>query len=519
VITIQGNLIGTNATNTGGVGNEGWGVMIQDGTGAATAIGGVAAGAANVIAYNTQDGIGTRFGGVTGAILSNQIHSNGGIGIDRNDDGVTPNASLNRRNFPILTAAVSSGGTTTVQGTLNSASNATGITIEFFGQPACDASGNGEGQTLVGSTTVSNRRLRQRELLRRASGLPRPGSVVTATATTNVGGLATSEFSACRVVTDVFPTPTNTPTLTFTPSITPTRTQTFTPSPTRTPTATLTPTRTPTSGPTPSLQVLGITPTSGNSAGGDPVTVIGTGFVPGASLTIGGVMAENVVVVGAAEITAEAPALPAGTLNDVSVADALAGAASAASRAPRYPQPGSPTSSTSRRGHLPRLRRGDPASRRDGRVRLRPLLPGQSGAARPDGGLPAQGGARRRVRAAGLRGLFDDVACPSTFADWIEQLAAEGITGGCGGGNYCPRLTGPARPDGGLPAEGEHGSTYTPPDCAGASPTSVPVHVRELDRAARRGADHRRLRRRQLLPAANNTAARWRVHSKTFSLP
>ena len=25
-----------------------------------------------------------------------------------------------------------------------------------------------------------------------------------------------------------------------------------------------------------------------------------------------------------------------------------------------------------------------------------------------------------------------------SFADWIEQLAAEGITGGCGGGNYCP---------------------------------------------------------------------------------
>jgi hypothetical protein len=35
-------------------------------------------------------------------------------------------------------------------------------------------------------------------------------------------------------------------------------------------------------------------------------------------------------------------------------------------------------------------------------------------------------------------GVFGDVACPSTFADWIEQLAAEQITGGCGGGNYCP---------------------------------------------------------------------------------
>ncbi len=36
------------------------------------------------------------------------------------------------------------------------------------------------------------------------------------------------------------------------------------------------------------------------------------------------------------------------------------------------------------------------------------------------------------------RGTFADVVCPGTFADWIEQLAAEGVTSGCGGGNYCP---------------------------------------------------------------------------------
>jgi streptogramin lyase len=36
-------------------------------------------------------------------------------------------------------------------------------------------------------------------------------------------------------------------------------------------------------------------------------------------------------------------------------------------------------------------------------------------------------------------GIFDDVPCPaSTFAPWVEQLAAEGITAGCGGNNYCP---------------------------------------------------------------------------------
>ncbi|HTY43425.1 MAG TPA: PQQ-dependent sugar dehydrogenase [Thermoanaerobaculia bacterium] len=36
-------------------------------------------------------------------------------------------------------------------------------------------------------------------------------------------------------------------------------------------------------------------------------------------------------------------------------------------------------------------------------------------------------------------GLFADVPCPGGFAvDWIEQLALEGVTGGCGGGNFCP---------------------------------------------------------------------------------
>jgi hypothetical protein len=38
-------------------------------------------------------------------------------------------------------------------------------------------------------------------------------------------------------------------------------------------------------------------------------------------------------------------------------------------------------------------------------------------------------------------GVFPDVPCSSNFAPWIEQLAAENITGGCGGGNYCPGLS------------------------------------------------------------------------------
>jgi hypothetical protein len=35
-------------------------------------------------------------------------------------------------------------------------------------------------------------------------------------------------------------------------------------------------------------------------------------------------------------------------------------------------------------------------------------------------------------------GVFNDVPLTHWAAGWIEQLAAKGITLGCGNGNYCP---------------------------------------------------------------------------------
>ena len=47
--------------------------------------------------------------------------------------------------------------------------------------------------------------------------------------------------------------------------------------------------------------------------------------------------------------------------------------------------------------------------------------------------------ARSRLRRSACSGIFDDVPCPSLFANWIEQLKAEGVTAGCGNGSiYCP---------------------------------------------------------------------------------
>jgi hypothetical protein len=65
-------------------------------------------------------------------------------------------------------------------------------------------------------------------------------------------------------------------------------------------------------------------------------------------------------------------------------------------------------------------------------------------------------------------GVFADVACPGGFAaDWIEALASEGITGGCGGGNYCPGNPVTRAQMAVFLLKGEHGSGYTPPSCTG----------------------------------------------------
>jgi hypothetical protein len=65
-------------------------------------------------------------------------------------------------------------------------------------------------------------------------------------------------------------------------------------------------------------------------------------------------------------------------------------------------------------------------------------------------------------------GIFADVACPGNpFADWIEAMFAEGITGGCGGGLFCPLDV--VRRDQMAPflLKAVHGPTFVPPSCTG----------------------------------------------------
>jgi hypothetical protein len=64
-------------------------------------------------------------------------------------------------------------------------------------------------------------------------------------------------------------------------------------------------------------------------------------------------------------------------------------------------------------------------------------------------------------------GTFTDVPCSSQYAPWIEELAAEGITGGCGDGStYCPLDPVTRQQMAVFLLKAEHGSAYAPPACS-----------------------------------------------------
>jgi hypothetical protein len=190
--TIQGNDIGTDDTGVAPLPNLRAGILLQGAQG--TIVGGPAAGAGNTIAFNAGDGIDVTGATATGNTISgNAIYSNGGIGIDLNADGITPNdpgdadtGPNNLQNFPVLTSALSAASTTTVTGTLGSAPSST-YTLEFFAAPP-------QGAVFLGRTSVTTDASGSAPF---AVSLPTgsaPGQMIVATATDSAGN--TSEFSA-----------------------------------------------------------------------------------------------------------------------------------------------------------------------------------------------------------------------------------------------------------------------------------------------------------------------------------
>src|SRR5262249_49881693 len=151
---------GTQADGLTPLGNGAHGVLVADGASGNT-VGGSAAGAGNVVACNGLNGVSVGSvplvivseAGTGNAVLGNTIFSNASLGINLGpDDGVTPNGfngnvgPNNYQNYPVLTSATVAGGTTVVQGTLQSTPN-TAFRVEFFANATPGEDGHGQGQT------------------------------------------------------------------------------------------------------------------------------------------------------------------------------------------------------------------------------------------------------------------------------------------------------------------------------------------------------------------------------------
>ncbi len=182
---IQGNYIGTDAT---GAVRAGFGstknavIFVFDAQN--NLVGGANSGEGNLIAGNSS-GVGvsnfSSFEALNNSILGNSIYDNTGgsapsnLGIDLlgstvngttfTDAGVTPNdagdtdeLSNHLMNFPVIQSITSTNGTATVTYNLDindAEAGATGYRVEFFANDSADPSGNGQGQTYLGSDTVS----------------------------------------------------------------------------------------------------------------------------------------------------------------------------------------------------------------------------------------------------------------------------------------------------------------------------------------------------------------------------
>jgi len=433
-ITIEGNWIGTDVTGTIDLGNTINGIYIL---GQENAVGGIGPGEGNVIAFNGQAGVLVSYSTIgifNNPIRGNSIYGNntGPTGFGASDQGIdlgNPGGSgaggltindlddadigpnLNQ-NMPVISSAVSAGGNTTVTGRLNSTPN-TGFDLDFYVNDACVGRPQEfrEGQTYVGSDEVTTDGGGDADIEVVLNGVTlAPGEVVTATATDPAGN--TSEFSQRIVVS--------------------------------------------------------MNPSSGNPDGAS-TTLSGFHFLPGATVTVGGAPASNVDVTGYNTITATMPNLPPGSLNNVTV-----------------------TNTDGAIGTLPNGWIADfldvPGNQQF--YSFVTTLVRNAITAGVGGGIygVAQNTLRQQMAVFLLKSKygicyvpppctvpeFPDVPCTNIFAAWINELVAQGITTGCGGGLFCPANPVNRQQMAVFLLKTLEGSAYTPPACTVETFTDVP---------------------------------------------
>ncbi len=201
---ISRNRIGTDAAGLP-LGNTLSGVRISNAVSnyIGTASGASGAGRANIIAYNGENGVSVTGGlSANNRILTNTMFLNSGLGIDLDNDGVTPNdiddpdTGANKlQNFPVISSAVLSGSNLTVTYSIPSISpNSTfGIRVDFY---IADSAGQ-EGQKLLAVGGIATQGTTGMHTMAAQGAVV--GSKIVLTATDNKGN--TSEFSAAFTVT------------------------------------------------------------------------------------------------------------------------------------------------------------------------------------------------------------------------------------------------------------------------------------------------------------------------------
>ena len=400
------NLIGTDFQGASPIGNSGTGIRIE--TGDALAI------SYNTIAHNRSGvwRVNPSFNNSV-TITENSIHSNHGLGIVLgSQDQIATNIANSPFNFPHITSVVPGAGGSTVDGVYYGSPN-DAVTIELFRSPACSVvrpADFHEGMFFFGlanGTTDGNGYM----AFHADTPFDLTGELVTATATTTfiplspLGGFPTYQTSGFSQ-------------------------------------------RLPYS----------VQPRSGPA--GTPIVISGTDFRAGVTVTIGGQPATGVSVFSPWEIDATTPALVPGP-HDVTVTntDGTTGSLPNGWIADFLDvPPANPFYSDvvvlAANGITGGIGNGlygvaDPVLRQQMAVFLLKAKHGVCYAPPP------------------CTGVFSDVSCSSPFAAWIEALAAEGITGGCGAGVYCPQD--PVRRDqmAAFLLKANHGAGYVPPACTG----------------------------------------------------
>jgi uncharacterized repeat protein (TIGR01451 family) len=210
-------------------------------------------------------------------------------------------------------------------------------------------------------------------------------------------------------------------------------------------------------------------PSSGPPDGGTEVTLAGANFQVGATVTVGGAPATGVTVTSGTEMSFFAPAVSAGTLNDIVVTnpDSSTGTLVNGFFADFLDVPASHmfhdfverifrngvTAGCGGGNYCP----DDAVTRAQMAVFLLKSEHGASYAPPPATGT-----------------VFGDVPADAFAADWIEQLAAEGITSGCGGGNFCPASPVTREQMAVFLLKAKYGAAYTPPPATGVF-SDVPI--------------------------------------------